>query len=95
MIFLNVLLTVKEESEIPAIAAALTRAGRLSAAEPGCHRWEAYHVQSDASQFLLVEQWESEEALAAHRLAEAYTTIYAVEVIPKVDRLPLRSDRLI
>ncbi|QDU64608.1 Antibiotic biosynthesis monooxygenase [Planctomycetes bacterium Pan216] len=86
MIYLNVYLQVKEASDVPNIAEALTRAGEKSRQEPGCHRWEAYHSKNDPNRFLLVEHWESQEHLDQHREAEAYQQIYKVDVLPKVDR---------
>jgi quinol monooxygenase YgiN len=35
---------------------------------------------------VLVEHWASPEALDAHRLAEAYTTIYKPHVMPLIER---------
>jgi quinol monooxygenase YgiN len=35
---------------------------------------------------VLVEHWASPEALDAHRLAEAYTTIYNQQVMPLIER---------
>ena len=43
-------------------------------AEPGCER---YTVQEDEEGFVFVERWASEEALAAHEKAEAFTTMMA------------------
>lgn len=95
MIFLNVLLTAKDGADLSAIADALRRAGELSQAEPGCQRWEAYQADDDPRQFLLVERWESEERLAGHRQGVAYTTIYQKEVLPHVERAPLRGRRIV
>jgi len=86
MYCLNVVLTVKDASRIDEVAGYLSKAGRLSRAEPGCLQFEVCHSESDPRVFILCERWESEEALNAHREAEAYTTVYKPQVIPLVDR---------
>ena len=91
MICITVLLTVKNESDIPKVQDHLARHGALSRAEPGCLRFELYHSESDPKVFILNERWENEELLAQHRLAEGYTTIYTPHVLPLVDRVPHRS----
>jgi quinol monooxygenase YgiN len=88
MIYLNVWLAVKDAATVEKVRGLLAEAGRLSRAEPGCARWEAYHSNHDPSRFLLHEWWESPAALDAHRLAPAYTTIYQPQVLPLVDREP-------
>jgi quinol monooxygenase YgiN len=95
MIYLNVLLTVEDPADAAGIADALRRAGELSQQEPGCERWEAYQSDAEPHRFLLVERWQTPEALDAHRLAQAYTQIYTKEVLPKVKREPLRGRRII
>ncbi len=42
----------------------------------------------DPKVFLLVERWESAEALDVHRTAKAYTEIYKPNVLPRVTRSP-------
>jgi quinol monooxygenase YgiN len=88
MIYANVLLTVTDETDIPAIREHLKEQGRLSRMEPGCLRFEVYHSTSDPKVFLLVERWESSAALDVHRTAKAYTEIYKPHVLPKVTRAP-------
>jgi len=88
MIYANVLLTANDEKDIPAIREHLREQGRLSRMEPGCLRFEVYHSQSDPKVFLLIERWESSEALDVHRTAKAYTEIYKPHVLPKVTRSP-------
>ena len=88
MIYVNVLLTVKDEADIDEIQGLLKQQGHLSREEPGCLRFEVYHSQSNPKVFLLVERWENQAALDVHRTAEAYTTIYQPRVLPKVDRIP-------
>ena len=86
MLYLNIWLTVKDSADISRLTELLAEAGRLSRQEPGCHRWEAYQSGSDETMFLLHERWESEAALDAHRLGEAYTTIYQPQILPLVSR---------
>jgi quinol monooxygenase YgiN len=88
MIYANVLLTVNDEKDVPAIRDHLREQGRLSRMEPGCLRFEVYHSQSDPKVFLLIERWESAGALDVHRTAKAYTQIYQPRVLPKVTRAP-------
>lgn len=86
MICLNVLLTAKDAADVPTIRDLLTQAMRKSRAEPGCLRFDVYHSNAEPRRFTLVEHWASQEAVDAHRLAEAYTTIYKPQVMPLVDR---------
>jgi quinol monooxygenase YgiN len=88
MLYTNIVLTVNDEKDVPAIRDLLREQGRLSRAEPGCLRFEVYHSQSDPKVFLLCERWESAEALDVHRTAKAYTEIYKPQVLPKVSRVP-------
>ncbi len=87
MICMNIILTVKEERDIEAVRDLLCEAMRKSRSESGCERFDVYQSQSKANQFTMVEQWSSQEALDAHRQAEAYTTIYKPQVIPLVERV--------
>ncbi|HID22529.1 MAG TPA: antibiotic biosynthesis monooxygenase [Planctomycetaceae bacterium] len=87
MICNNVIITVKDEQDIHAIRDLLAEQGRLSRQEPGCLRFEVYQSQKDPKVFLLIERWESEEALDAHRQAKAYQEIYKPQVLPRVDRV--------
>ncbi|HVJ68222.1 MAG TPA: antibiotic biosynthesis monooxygenase [Caulifigura sp.] len=91
MICITVLLTVRNEADIPKVEDLLSKHGALSRAEPGCHRFELYHSESDPKVFILNERWESDDLLDKHRLAEGYTTIYVPHVLPLVDRTPHRS----
>lgn len=88
MIYVNVILTVKNEADVPEIEKLLSQQGTLSRQEPGCLRFEVYHSTSNPLVFLLVERWESQAAIDVHRTAQAYTTIYQPKVLPKVDRVP-------
>ncbi|MBM2885803.1 antibiotic biosynthesis monooxygenase [Chromobacterium phragmitis] len=91
---LIVMLQVKEPAEVPAVAAALARMRPLCLAEPGCLLWEAYHSQADASQFVLVEHWQSRGHWEAHGQLDAIQTIYLPEVLPRVARTAHPSMRL-
>lgn len=86
MLCLNVVLTVKNPTDVPTVRDLLAQAMRKSRAEPGCLRFDVYHSAAEPRRFTLVEHWASQEALDAHRLAEAYTTIYKPHVMPLVDR---------
>lgn len=94
MIYVNVILTVKEEfaSEIDEIGDLLKQQCELSRQEPGCNRFEVYHSQSDPRVFILCERWESQEALDVHRQAKGFTEIYQPKILPRVDRVPHVSD---
>ncbi|MCX7419637.1 MAG: antibiotic biosynthesis monooxygenase [Planctomycetia bacterium] len=88
MVYNNVVVTVKDGRDIDEVKSLLLEQTRLSRLEPGCERFELYHSQSDAKVFILVERWNSAEALDQHRLAKAYVEIYKPKVLPKVDRTP-------
>lgn len=88
MIYLNVVLTVKNANDVAEIESLLAEQGRLSRAEPGCVRFEVYHSQNEPQVFILNEHWADQAAVDAHRKAAAYTTIYQPKVLPKVDRIP-------
>ncbi|WP_010584522.1 putative quinol monooxygenase [Schlesneria paludicola] len=92
MIYINVVLTVKDAADIADIQALLSEQGRLSRQEPGCLRFEVYHSQTDPRVFLLNEHWADQAAIDAHRKATAYTTIYQPKVLPRVERVPHPSD---
>ena len=88
MIRLNVILTVKDETNIDEVQSLLSEQGRRSREEPGCARFEVYHSNEDARVFILHEWWESQDVLDVHRTAHAYTRIYRPKVLPLVDRVP-------
>ncbi len=92
MVYVNVILTVKNEADVDEIRGLLAEQGRLSRAEPGCARFEVYHSKNDRRVFLLNEHWESQAHLDEHRKATAYTTIYVPKVLPKADRVPHPAD---
>lgn len=86
MICLTILLTVKDAADVPKVRELLGAAMRKSRTEPGCLRFDVYHSTAEPRRFTLVEHWAGQEAIEAHRLAEAYTTIYKPHVMPLVDR---------
>ncbi len=86
MICLTILLTVNDAADVPVVRDLLARAMRLSRSEPGCLRFDVYHSSAEPRRFTLVEHWADQAAIDAHRLAEAYTTIYKPRVMPLVDR---------
>jgi quinol monooxygenase YgiN len=92
MIYNNVMLSVKNADDVETVAELLAEQARLSSEEPGCARFEVYHSQSDRQQFLLVEQWDTEEDLVRHKEAKAFTELYVPKVIPLVNRVPHLSD---
>ena len=94
MLCFHVLLTAKDPTDIPRIRDLLTSAMRKSRTEPGCVRFDVYHSTAEPRRFTLVEHWVSPEALDAHRLAEAYSTIYKPHVLPLVEREPHPSTLL-
>lgn len=95
MLYLHVWLTARSADQIDSIRGNLAKLTEGSRREPGCLRFESYQSESDPSKFLLCEQWESQEALDQHRLAESYLTIYKPLVLPHVDREPHPSKPLV
>ena len=86
MIYVNVLLKVKDPAHVSQIRDRLIQQGKLSRQEPGCARFEVYHSNNDPTRFILSERWESQAALDVHRTAHAYTQIYQPLVLPLVER---------
>ena len=95
MITLNILLTVKNESDIHRVRDLLIQQATLSRQEPGCLRFEVYQSQNSRALFFLNEHWDTPASIDVHRKATAYTTIYAPQVLPLVDRVPHPSDLVI
>ena len=88
MIDLTVVLTAKNQNDMPELRDLLRMQRDLSLQEPGCLRFEAYESNSIAGTFILVERWESQAALDVHRTAHAFATVYGPKVLPLVDRIP-------
>jgi quinol monooxygenase YgiN len=57
----------------PELVALLERSERDAVAEPGCRRYTFAATLSDPDRFVLVSEWESQEALAAHYRSEAFS----------------------
>jgi quinol monooxygenase YgiN len=94
MVYLNVVLTVKAEADISFVRSTMTELGALARRDAGCVRFEVYHSQSHANTFFLVEQWEDEASLDAHRRTRAFIETYMKTVVPKLDRVPHMCDLL-
>jgi len=92
MIYNNVMLAVTDPADVETVKELLAEQARRSSEEPGCVRFEVYHSQADAQQFLLIEQWQTQEDLDAHKQAKAFTELYIPKVIPLVSRVPHPSD---
>lgn len=88
MIYLNVMLTVKLESDVDHVKTVLVQLTTAARAEPGCNRFEIYQSLNDRRHFTLVERWETQEHLDQHRLAPAFSELYAPVVLPLVERTP-------
>lgn len=86
MICLVIHLTAKDAADALRVRDLLGQAMRLSRGEPGCLRFDVYQSTAEPQRFTLVEHWADQAAIDAHRLAEAYTTIYKPQVMPLVDR---------
>jgi quinol monooxygenase YgiN len=94
MVYLNVVLTVKAAADIAFVRSTMTELGRLARKDAGCLRFEVYHSQSHTNTFFLVEQWEDEASLDAHRKAKPFTETYMKTVVPKLERVPHMCDLL-
>lgn len=88
MIYNNVILTVKAAADIERVAALLQQQAASSRGEAGCLRFEVYQSESEPAVFMLIEHWQSEAHLAAHREADGFTRIYKPQVLPLVERTP-------
>jgi quinol monooxygenase YgiN len=86
MLYLNVILTVKDPADVETVKSLLIQQGEHSRQEPGCARFEVYHSTAEPTKFLLNEHWESQEAVEGHRRGFAYTQIYQPKVLPLVVR---------
>ena len=95
MLCLIIQLTVKDPANIEQVKDLLQQAGRLSRTEPGCSRFDVYQSKNEAARFTLCEHWESQQALDAHREAQAYSTIYKPQVLPLVERVAHPSELLV
>ena len=87
MIDLTVVLSAREINCVPQLRELLALQVNLSRQEPGCVRFEAFESQTVPGTFILIERWESQAALDTHRAAKGFTTVYAPQVLPLVDRV--------
>lgn len=94
MIYLNVVLTVKQTEDSERVRALLAETAARSREEPGCARFEVYRSQSDGRVFFLVERWETQAHLDAHRAGATFREFYTPNVLPLVERAPHPSDRV-
>jgi quinol monooxygenase YgiN len=92
MIYLNVLLTVKDPADSVRVRELLAETARRSRGEPGCTRFEVYHSQTDRRAFLLVERGDTQPHLDAHRSGATIREFYTLNVLPLVERTPHPSD---
>jgi quinol monooxygenase YgiN len=58
----------------PELVALLERSERDALAEPGCKRYTFAATLSDPDRFVLVSEWDSQEALAGHYRSEAFSS---------------------
>jgi quinol monooxygenase YgiN len=87
MIDVTVVLSARDIVSVPKLRELLARQVNLSRQEPGCVRFEAFESQTVPGTFILIERWESQAALETHRTATGFTTVYAPQVLPLVDRV--------
>lgn len=87
MIDITVVLSAKDLQSVPELRSLLAMQVNLSRQEPGCVRFEAFESQSVPGTFILIERWESQAALDVHRTAKGFTTVYAPQVLPLVERV--------
>jgi quinol monooxygenase YgiN len=95
MIFLNVLLTVKDPADIAFVRSTMTELGRLARTDPGCVRFEVYQSEADKRLFILNEWWVDAESLDAHRKTKPFVETYLATVVPKLERMPHPSSLLV
>lgn len=94
MIYNNVTLTVTDEANIEKVSALLADLAQSSLTEAGCVRFDVFHSASDLQFFLLIEEWETDGHLAAHKEAPAFAEVYVPNVLPLVSRTPHPSTRV-
>ena len=77
MVYLNVVLTLKDAADIAFVRSTMTELGRLARTDAGCVRFEVYHSQSDPRVFFLNEQWKDAASLDAQRKSKPFVETYA------------------
>ena len=95
MIYNNVILKARDPAHIETLKTLLTTQAEVSLTEQGCQRFEVYHSEAEPEVFLLVEWWETQADLDAHRNAAHFVNVYRPQVIPLVERIPHPSQRLV
>lgn len=95
MIYNNVILKAREATDIAELQSLLIAQAETSLTEQGCARFEVYHSEAEPKVFLLVEWWNTQADLDAHRNAPHFVEVYRPKVIPLVERFPHPSQRLI
>ena len=92
MFYINVLLTVKNEDDVPKVRKLLAEVACLSRQEPACLRMDIYHSRADTRRFILCEHWADKAGWESHRNEPAFSEVYGPQVLPLVDREPHLSD---
>ena len=95
MIYLTVMLTVRDPGDVAVVRSTMTDLGRLALSDAGCVRFEVYHSQAERRVFFLNEIWQDQASLDAHRKTAAFTETYMKTVVPKLERSPHPCDLLI
>ncbi len=83
---LLVILKAKDIGSVAVLRELMTIHANLSLQELGCLRFEAFESQTAAGTFIVVERWQSQAALDAHRQAKAITSVYVPKILPLVER---------
>ena len=89
MVYVAALITLKEgklEEFLPIMDELVEKTNTL---DKGCIRYELCQDLGNPNKFMMVEQWESQEALDAHMKAEHFTRL-----IPKVGPLTDSPDQI-
>jgi len=88
MIDLVVILRAKDPASLPELRDLLKEQVARSLQEPGCMRFELLESETNPGTFILIERWESQQALDTHREADACKTLYFPRIVPLVERTP-------
>jgi len=86
MVYVNVVLTVREEADIPLVIRLLADQGRLSRQEPGCISHGFAEDVMAPGTFVFVERWRDMAAVQEHFAKE-----YSREVVVTMRRLATES----
>ena len=88
MIYNNVVIRVNAAEEVPLVSEHLKELAARSKTEVGCERFDLFQSDADPQLFMLIEAWQSQATLDAHRLAPAFVDVYQTHVLPRVSRDP-------